>query len=134
MLTPKQENFCLAYIETGNASEAYRRSYAASKMKDKQIWEEASKLLSSPKVAQRLQELRQPAVEHAQVTLENHLRDLKMLRDKATASEQYGAAIQAEVSRGKASGLYVHKVDVGDGVNGLAERLMRARERVKMTA
>ncbi|WP_311514794.1 LEM-3-like GIY-YIG domain-containing protein [Oligella urethralis] len=25
-LTPKQEAFCLAYIETGNASEAYRRS------------------------------------------------------------------------------------------------------------
>ena len=26
MLTPKQEAFCLAYIETGNASEAYRRA------------------------------------------------------------------------------------------------------------
>ncbi|MEX5924590.1 terminase small subunit [Providencia hangzhouensis] len=25
MLTTKQENFCLAYIETGNASEAYKR-------------------------------------------------------------------------------------------------------------
>ncbi len=23
MLTPKQEGFCLAYLETGNASEAY---------------------------------------------------------------------------------------------------------------
>ena len=26
-LTPKQESFCLAYIETGNASEAYRQAY-----------------------------------------------------------------------------------------------------------
>ncbi|SQE31532.1 Terminase small subunit [Mannheimia haemolytica] len=26
-LTPKQEAFCLAYIETGNASEAYRQAY-----------------------------------------------------------------------------------------------------------
>ncbi|TIS17849.1 MAG: hypothetical protein E5X10_01890, partial [Mesorhizobium sp.] len=25
-LTQKQEAFCLAYVETGNASEAYRRS------------------------------------------------------------------------------------------------------------
>lgn len=24
LLTPKQENFCLVYLETGNASEAYR--------------------------------------------------------------------------------------------------------------
>ena len=26
-LTPKQEAFILAYLETGNASEAYRRAY-----------------------------------------------------------------------------------------------------------
>jgi phage terminase small subunit len=32
-LTVKQENFCLAYMETGNASEAYRRAYNAGKMK-----------------------------------------------------------------------------------------------------
>ena len=29
-LTQKQENFCLAYIETGNASEAYRKAYNAT--------------------------------------------------------------------------------------------------------
>lgn len=32
-LTPKQETFCLAYIETGNASEAYRQAYDAENMK-----------------------------------------------------------------------------------------------------
>ena len=32
-LTPKQEAFCLAYMETGNASEAYRRAYDADNMK-----------------------------------------------------------------------------------------------------
>lgn len=31
-LTIKQEAFCQAYIETGNASEAYRTAYAADKM------------------------------------------------------------------------------------------------------
>ena len=32
-MTPKQEAFCLAFIETGNASDAYRRAYSAGKMK-----------------------------------------------------------------------------------------------------
>ena len=30
-LTPKQEKFCQKYIEMGNASEAYRQAYNASK-------------------------------------------------------------------------------------------------------
>lgn len=58
-LTQKQELFCLAYIETGNASEAYRRAYCAAKMKDKTIWEKASTLLADGKVAARVEELRQ---------------------------------------------------------------------------
>jgi len=32
-LTLKQEGFCRSYIETGNASEAYRLNYNAEKMK-----------------------------------------------------------------------------------------------------
>ena len=34
-LTPKQEAFVLAYIETGNASEAYRRAYNAENMSER---------------------------------------------------------------------------------------------------
>ncbi len=36
-LTPKQDAFCLAYLETSNASEAYRRAYDAKCMKDETI-------------------------------------------------------------------------------------------------
>ncbi len=32
-LTPKQKGFCISYIETGNASEAYRLNYSVEKMK-----------------------------------------------------------------------------------------------------
>lgn len=113
MLTPKQENFCLAYIETGNASEAYRRSYNAEKMSAKVIANRASELLDNGDIAVRIAELRKPAVEAAQVTLEQHLNDLKRLRDDAWASEKYGPAIQAEISRGKASGLYIDRVESG---------------------
>ena len=109
-LTIKQENFCLAYIETGNASEAYRRSYSSEKMKESSVNVNASKLLADAKIAQRLEELRKPAVEAAQLTLEQHLHDLKDLRDKAAGEGKYGPAIQAEIARGKASGLHVERI------------------------
>jgi len=40
-LTPKQEAFACAYVETGNASEAYRRVYQPKKMGQKAITVEA---------------------------------------------------------------------------------------------
>lgn len=63
-LTIKQENFCLAYVETGNASEAYRRAYPVSrKWKDETLWPRASRLLADCKVDARIKELRAATVE-----------------------------------------------------------------------
>lgn len=56
-LTVKQENFCQAYIETGNASEAYRRAYSCRKMKDSVINIKACELLKHGKVSVRVREL-----------------------------------------------------------------------------
>ena len=111
-LTQKQENFCLAYIETSNASEAYRRSFACSKSKPETINEAACRLLKNSKVAARIAAIRKPAVESAEVTLKQHLDDLKRLRDLAEASEKFGPAVQAEMARGKASGLYVDRTEL----------------------
>ncbi|MHB1934826.1 MAG: terminase small subunit [Leptospirillum sp.] len=57
-LTPKQEAFVLAYIETGNASEAYRRAYDAGKMLPGTINRKAFELLENGKVTARIAELR----------------------------------------------------------------------------
>lgn len=128
MLTVKQENFCLAYLETGNASEAYRRAYASAKMKPETVNRAAKEMIDLPKIATRLQELRKPAVKAAQITLEQHLKDLQRLRDLAESSEKYGPAIQAEMARGKASGLYTEKIEL-NVTDALAERLARAKAR-----
>ena len=128
MLTPKQEAFCLAYLETGNASEAYRRSYDAENMKPETVNRSAKELIDNHKITARLDELRAPVVEEAKVSLALHLSDLKRLRDSAEASENFNAAISAEVNRGKASGLYVTKMDVTVNLS-LAERMAKARER-----
>ena len=76
----------------------------------------------------RIQELRAPAVASAQLTLEKHLRDLERLRDLAESGEKYGPAIQAEIARGRASGLYVEKIEA-TVTGALADRLAKARKR-----
>ncbi len=56
-LTPKQEKFCYKYIETGNASEVYRRSYDAENMKSETVNREAKKLIDNPKITTRIETL-----------------------------------------------------------------------------
>jgi phage terminase small subunit len=76
-LTPKQEAFCLAYVQTSNASEAYRRSYdVGENTKPESIWVNASKLMSDAKVLQRVDELRANAAARAEITQERVLREL----------------------------------------------------------
>lgn len=57
-LTAKQEAFCLAYIETGNASEAYRRAYNCKNSKPSSINVNACKLLADTNVQQRVSALK----------------------------------------------------------------------------
>jgi phage terminase small subunit len=105
-LTQRQEAFCLAFIETGNASEAYRRAYKPKRMSAKSIHEKASHILAEDKVQARVAELREAAAKSAGLTLEVHLAKLAELRDQAAAAEVYDAAIRAERHRGEASGFY----------------------------
>ena len=59
-LTLKQENFCQYYVDIeGNASEAYRMAYNASKMKAERERPEARLLLSITKVTQRINQIKE---------------------------------------------------------------------------
>lgn len=60
-LTPKQEAFLRAYLETGNAAEAYRRSYDIKKMSAITVSKRACELLAHGGIAGRLAELRKQA-------------------------------------------------------------------------
>ncbi len=67
-LTEKQEKFCNYYLDCdGNASEAYRMAYDASKMQPDTINREASRLLSNHKIATRIAELRSERAEASKV-------------------------------------------------------------------
>ncbi|MCF2583210.1 terminase small subunit [Bacteroides caecigallinarum] len=70
-LTEKQERFCNYYLDCdGNASEAYRMAYDASKMQPETIWSNASRMLASNKVATRIAELRSERAEASKVNRE----------------------------------------------------------------
>ena len=116
-MTPKQEAFCLAYLKTGNASQAYREAYDSKAMKPGTINRKAKDLIDNGKIAARLDELRKPIIEKAQITLESHLDKLEELGKIAEENKQFASAIKAEELRGKAAGLYKEKVEVS-GPNG----------------
>jgi len=75
-LTPKQERFCLAYLKTGNASEAYRLSYNAENMKPETINNRASELLKNSGVAGRLAELKEKSESEAVMSRQEALERL----------------------------------------------------------
>ena len=71
-LTPKQEKFCNLYIETGNASEAYRGSYNVKEdTTDNSIHVSACKLLASPNITLRVNELKEIVKEKHAITRED---------------------------------------------------------------
>lgn len=116
-LTEKQEIFCRELIKGAAKADAYRAAYDCRHMKPATVQHRAKELADKLAVAARLEELRAPAVAEAQVTLTGHLNDLKDLRDEARRKGKYAAAVQAEIARGKASGLYVEKTELM-GANG----------------
>lgn len=117
-ITPKQESFAQAVVSGKSQSDAYRSAYKVSdKTKPESVNQAASRLMADINIASRVDELRKPVAEAAQITLASHLERLKSLSESAEESSQYSAAIAAEVARGKASGLYVEKTEL-TGSNG----------------
>lgn len=111
-LTQKQEAFCLAFIETGVAVEAYKIAFGEKDITPARMRNQAHLCMKNEAVQKRIAELRSAAAKKTQLSLEQHLDDLKELRDLAASDGKYGPAIQAEIARGKAAGLYVEKSDV----------------------
>lgn len=113
-LTAKQEAFCLAYIETGNASEAYRMSYDASRMKPETINRKAAELMDNGKITARVAELREPIMQRHNVTVDSLLFELEEARKAALSAEtpQSSAAVSATMGKAKLCGLDKQVLDL----------------------
>lgn len=116
-LTPKQEAFALAYVETGNASEAYRQAYNAENMSPDAIKVEACRTLAKPNVALTVANLQMAAQERTLVTVESITRELEEARSLALTEKQSSAMTAAIMGKAKVNGLLVDKVDVKAAFN-----------------
>lgn len=105
-LTEKQEAFALAFLETGNAAEAYRRSYdVAPDAKDGWLYVEACQLLDHPKVALRLKELREQAERLSIFNLAAAMEEFEEARKLALSVENPAAMVAATTGKVKLFGL-----------------------------
>ena len=60
-----------------------------------------------PLVVDHIRELREEFHKKYDVSSPKHFKELQTIRDKALEQGSYSAAVQAEVARGKAAGLYI---------------------------
>lgn len=102
----------MAYVETGNASEAYRRAYDASKTKDNVVHVKASELLSNGKVAVRVSQLQAIHLRRHEVTVDDLVRELDEARKLALDTEAPAAAVAATMGKGKLLGLIVDRKEL----------------------
>lgn len=104
-LTIKQEAFCQKYIETGNASEAYRQAYDAENMTPQSVHVAACTLLGNPKVAERVAELQGEVAKRHAVTVDSLIAELEEARQVAKGREQGAAMVSATLGKAKLAGL-----------------------------
>lgn len=107
-LTPKQEAFALAYFETSNAAESYRRAYDVSEnAKDQWIYVEASQLLDNHKIALRIKALQAQAEKLSMFTRRKALDEYEEARLLALREASPSAAVSAVTGKVRLFGLEV---------------------------
>jgi phage terminase small subunit len=117
-LTPKQDKFARIYVETSNASEAYRQAYdVGENTKPETVWRKACEVLANGKVAARVIELQERAAESTLVTIESITDELNESRKLAKDQEDVGEMTKATMAKAKIHGLDVHKIDASVGFN-----------------
>ena len=109
--TDKMELFCLAYVETGNASEAYRRSYNTANMADKTAQREGYNLLQNPLIQGRIEELRNKVMERHEITVDTLLAELEEARLLGKETGKASAMVTASMGKAKLLGLDKQIVD-----------------------
>jgi len=112
-LTQKQENFCLKFIECGNASEAYRHAYDWENSKPEYIPRRAKEVLDNRNVSARLEQLRESIMKEHKITVDTLLEELEEARTCALTCEtpQSSAAVTATMGKAKLLGLDKQIID-----------------------
>lgn len=109
MLTPKQEKFVQGIVQGMSQADAYRSAYSCKNMSDNAIYREASLMVDSPKIAQRLQELRGKLEKSTIMTAQQRLEWLTGII--TSAEETTTDKLRAADIMNKMQGEYTQKIE-----------------------
>ena len=106
-----------AAVEAGYAEDSAR--VRASELRNPQRY---------PLVVQYIGELREEIQQKYEVTFEKHIKELARLREEALKKGSFSSAVNAEIGRGKAAGLYIEQKIIKSGkLEDLTEQELEAR-------
>ena len=115
-LTERQIKFAelLVYNE-GRLSPAEAAFQAGYKTRPRQAASELRNPKISPLVVKYIGELRAEVQEKYGISFEKHISELAQIRNQALEKGPWSAAVNAEVARGKAAGLYIEQKIIRTG-------------------
>lgn len=108
-VTEQQEKFCRVFVETGNASEAYRQAYKSDRKNANTIAVDASRLLDKPNVNRRIGQLREGHIKRHNVTVDSLIAELEEARIAALKADTVQASAATGATMGKAKLLGLDK-------------------------
>lgn len=128
-LTDQQKKFAELYVyNEGRMSPGEAAFEAGYKTRPRQAAAEMRNPKYFPLVVQYIGELRKEVQEKHGISLDRHLGELAKLRDDAMKKGAWAAAINAEVARGKAGGLYVdQKLIVTKNLDSMSEQELEGK-------
>ena len=128
-LTERQIKFAelLVYNE-GRKSPSECAYEAGYKTRPRQAASELRNPKIAPLVEKYIGELRAEIQEKYGINFEKHISELAKLRDDAQAKGAWSAAINAEIARGKAGGLYVdQKLVLSGNLDNMSEKELESK-------
>jgi len=128
-LTERQQKFAelLVYNE-GRKSPSECAYEAGYKTRPRQTASELRNPKIAPLVVQYIGELRAEIQEKYGINFEKHIGELAKLREDARAKGAWSAAINAEIARGKAGGLYVdQKLVLSGNLDNMSEKELESK-------
>ena len=112
LLTPKQEAFCLAYMELKNSRHAYIKAYPGSeKWKPDSVDRKAFDMLLNVKIKARIEELKAEIAKTTMITVQDLINELEEARKLAHNEGQSGAAVSAVMGKAKLLGYDIQKTE-----------------------
>tara|TARA_R110000751_G_scaffold95144_2_gene185749 strand:+ start:327 stop:944 length:618 start_codon:yes stop_codon:yes gene_type:complete len=129
-LTDQQQRFSELYVYNEGRMTPYECAVEAGYAKDS-ARVRASELRNPrrfPLVVRYIGELREEVQNKYEVTFEKHIKELARLRDEALKKGSFSSAVNAEVARGKAGGLYIEQKIIKTGkLEDMSEQELETR-------